>query len=145
MKKKLILLITVFLNLFLWSDVMFLMPTDDMYTDPDHPGVNPVLTELWTANFNPSGNFQRIMIKFDLLEYIGHTAESAYLNLTRFYSCPSGGTTAATFYAISQEWDENSWNHTQHIEYDNSINMPYVSAVQVEMQLFTFRLILPIL
>jgi hypothetical protein len=85
------------------------------------------------------------MIKFDISPYIGQTAESAILHLTRFYSCPSGGTTASTFYAISEEWTEETWDHIQHIQYDPSINMPYVfsgnggnTIVQFEVDITDF-------
>ncbi len=126
--KKIILTVSfIFVTaLILLADTVTIEPSDDMYTDPDHPGTNPTITELWTADFNPSGHFERIMINFDLSSYIGQTAESAILHLTRFYSCPSGGTTASTFYAITEEWTEETWDHTQHIQYDPSVNMPYV-------------------
>ncbi len=146
MKKSILtvsfILVTV---LTLLADTITIEPCDDMYTDPDHPGTNPTITELWTADFNPSGHFERIMIRFDISPYIGQTAESAILHLTRFYSCPSGGTTASTFYAISEEWDEGTWDHTVHIQYDPSVNMPYVfsgnggnTIVQFEVDITDF-------
>jgi hypothetical protein len=146
MKKSILtvsfILVTV---LTLLADTVTIVPCDDMYTDPDHPGTNPVITELWTADFNPSGHFERIMIKFNISPYIGQTAESAILHLTRFYSCPTGGTTASTFYAISEEWDEETWDHTVHIQYDSSVNMPYVfsgnggnTIVQFEVDITDF-------
>jgi len=109
-----------------FADDYLLNPTDDMYSDPDHAGTQPDETQLWVANFPATGNFQRIMIRFDLSEFSGYDIESAILNLTRFYSCPSGGTTAATFYLISEDWDEESWNHQQHIQYHQDISMSYV-------------------
>jgi hypothetical protein len=66
------------------------------------------------------------MMKFDLNQYEGQTLISANLHLTRHFSCPSSGTTATTFYAINQDWNEDSWNYTQHVSYSENINMPYV-------------------
>jgi hypothetical protein len=109
-----------------WADVFTLSPSDDMYTDPEHPGVTPTITELWTANYSTSGHYERIMMKFDLSAYSGYSTDSAILHLTRFFSCPSSGTTASTFYAISEEWDEDSWDYTQHIQYETSVNMAYI-------------------
>ena len=145
--KKLVMILSILVisASIIIADTVTIEPCDDMYTDPDHPGTNPVITELWTADFNPSGHFERIMIKFDISPYIGQTAESAILHLTRFYNCPSGGTTASTFYAISEEWDEETWDHTVHIQYDPSINMPYVfsgnggnTIVQFEVDIMDF-------
>lgn len=120
--------ISILLSLFVISycESVTLLPSDDMYTDHNHPGVSPVTTELWTANFNPSDHFERIMMKFDLDEYNGVDLQSATLDLTRFYSCPSGGTTVTTFYPIAEVWDENSWNHTVHIELNEDISMPFI-------------------
>ncbi len=146
MKKRILTVMFILVSvLILLADTVTIVPCDDMYTDPDHPGTNPVITELWTADFNPSGHFERIMIKFDISPYIGQTAESAILHLTRFYSCPSGGTTASNFYAITEEWTEETWDHTVHIQYDPSINMPYVfsgnggnTIVQFEVDITNF-------
>jgi hypothetical protein len=104
---------------------VILLPTDDMYTDPDNTA-GQVITQLWTANFQPSGNFQRIMMRFDLEPYYGMELESAVLSLTRFYSCPAGGTTASYFYRIKESWDENTWDFRSHIGYDPMTNMPFV-------------------
>ena len=145
--KKSILTVTLILviSLTLLADTVTIVPCDDMYTDLDHPGTNPTITQLWTADWNPSGHHERIMINFDISEYIGQTADSAILHLTRFYSCPSGGTTAATFYAITEEWDEETWDHTVHIQYDPSASMPYVfsgnggnTIVQFEVDITDF-------
>ncbi len=112
---------------FLYSEVttVTLAPTDDMYTDPDHPGVNPNPSQLWLATFQPAGHFERIMLKFDLEPYRTADLISATLKLTRFFSCPGSGTTVSKFYAIATSWDESSWDHTQHIIYDENITMNY--------------------
>lgn len=109
-----------------FAETITILPSDDMYTDVEHPGVTPVVTELWTANFPPSGHFERIMMRFDLDELKGTQLDSAILHLTRFYSCPSGGTTASKFYPITQSWTEDTWNHAVHIEYLENNGMDYV-------------------
>lgn len=118
-------LFLIIISGFAFADPITLSPSDDMYTDPDHAGTTPNATQLWTANFSTAGHFERIMINFDLSSYIGQTAESAILNLTRLFSCPSTGTTVTNFYPITQSWSENTWDHTQNISYSSSISMPY--------------------
>jgi hypothetical protein len=124
-RRYIILIITLF-YCFVNAEIVNLNPTDDMYTDPDHAGVSPEITQLWTANYSPAGHFERIMIKFDLSGYDSDEINSATLHLTRFFSCPSSGTSAVNFYPINQEWYEDSWDHTQHITYDETICKPYV-------------------
>ncbi|MDD3533953.1 MAG: DNRLRE domain-containing protein [Candidatus Cloacimonetes bacterium] len=126
MKNSFLSLLLICFAAFSYAELVSLSPTDDMYTDAENPGTSAVTTELWTANFSASQHFERIMLNFDLSEYTGQSAQTATLHLTRFYSCPSGGTTATTFYAISEAWDENTWDYTQHIQYDPAVNMPYV-------------------
>jgi hypothetical protein len=118
MKKSIIMFSLIMLFGVLAADIVALYPEDDMYTDPDNLGTTPVVTELWTANYTPSGHFERIMMKFDLEQYSGFVLVSAELHLTRFYSCPSSGTTAAGFYEITEPWTEESWNYMQHISYN---------------------------
>jgi hypothetical protein len=124
MKHGLALFSLLLLAALLSAEVITMNPSDDMYTDPEHAGTPPAPTELWTANFPTSGQFQRIMIRFDLSQYAGEAADSAILQLTRFFSCPSSGTTAATIYAIDVPWDEASWDFTQHISYDEASAVP---------------------
>ena len=119
----LFLLIT-FLSVF--AETVTLLPTDDMYSDPDHAGTSPVVTELWTANFPGAGHFERIMMKFDLTEYESIDLNSAVLHLTRFFSCPTSGTTSTNFYPITENWDETTWDHTQHIQYEDGMQLPFV-------------------
>ncbi|MCD4829882.1 MAG: DNRLRE domain-containing protein [Candidatus Cloacimonetes bacterium] len=126
MKSLTLLLSMLCLASAIYAETFTLSPTDDMYTDPDHPGDNPAITELWTANFPNSGHFERIMLMFELEPYSGLELESAILHLTRFYSCATGGTTSTTFYAIDQPWNEDTWDHTEHITYDEDVNMPFV-------------------
>lgn len=126
MKKTIFLLMIFAMLSVLAAETVVLSPTDDMYTDAEHAGTPPVTTELWTATFPTTGHFERIMIKFDLDSYSDMTLVSAQLHLTRFFSCPSSGTTASNFFAIMQDWDESTWNYTQHTAYDENINMPFV-------------------
>ncbi len=125
-KKATILFFALVIAIGMFAETVTLEPSDDMYTDAEHPGESPVITELWTADFSASGHFERIMIRFDVDDFHNVNLQSATLHLTRFYSCPSGGTTAATFYAIDEVWDEETWNHTQHIAYNSAVSMPYV-------------------
>ncbi len=124
MKNIVILLFLV--SSLLFAEEIVLNPTDDMYTDVEHPGTTPILTELWTGNYSPANHFERMMLKFDLSTLDGFLVESASLKLTRFFSCPSGGTTATTIHPLSQVWDESSWPVTQHVAYNDNFGYPYV-------------------
>jgi hypothetical protein len=125
---KYIALIVSLISLFtmLNAETVSLSPSDDMYTDPEHAGTTPTITQLWTANYPASGHYERVMMRFDLSPYVGRQLESAVLHLTRLYSCPSSGTTTATFYAIDQAWDEDTWDYTSHITYHEDVSMNYV-------------------
>lgn len=103
------------------ADTTNLLPCDDMYTDVEHPSTPPTPDQLWVAESTAGGHFERIMMQFDLSELYDATIEDATLHLYRFFSCPITGTTATNFYAITQEWDEETWDPHTHIQYD-----PYV-------------------
>lgn len=94
------------------ADTIFMEPIDDMYTDPNG---SQVVDQLWVANFSGAGNFQRTMIRFDLSQLARQTIESAILNLYLFFGCPMHPITHTHFYAITQDWDEDTWPATQHI------------------------------
>ena len=113
----LIMRLTVFAN----ADTIYLEPCDDMYTDVEHPTTPPTTDQLWVAEFTGANHFERIMIQFDLSELENATIEDATLHLYRFFSCPMSGTTATNFYAIIQEWSEETWNPHTHIQYN-----PYI-------------------
>lgn len=99
-------------------------PLYDMYTDPDHaPGHPP--TELWVADFAPMSNYQRIMMTFDLTAHMGQTADSAFLNLNRFFACPGDPRTNTNVHAITESWDE-SWSETVHVSHDNTPWVTYM-------------------
>ena len=100
-------------------------PSDDMYTDPDdgsgheHP-INQ--QQLWTADYTAGcGNHhQRIMLKFDLSDYMGMEPDSAILNIYRFFHCPTHSYTNTDFYNITQDWSEDTWNERVHIGHEVS-------------------------
>jgi len=101
------------------ADTVSLKPIDDMYTDPNG---TQAISELWVANWpGCGGHYERIMLKFDLSELAGQTIDSATLNLYKFFTAPDGSSTPTNFYAITQPWDEDTWNHTQPIQYDNTV------------------------
>ncbi len=120
----LVLIVLAAINLLI-AETVVIEPTDDMYTDVEHPGTNPTVTELWVAEFSAASHFERIMMRFDLELYRDVTIQSATLHLKRFFSCPSSGTTVTNFYAITEEWDEDTWPFAEHVEYNESISMPY--------------------
>ncbi|PID79785.1 hypothetical protein CSA17_04175 [bacterium DOLJORAL78_65_58] len=96
-----------------------LIPSDDMYSDPNHGSLPNTATELWCATFNGAAHYERIMIKFDQaeLEAIGAGVSSAVLNLYRFFGCPGHPYTTADVYAGTQDWSEDTWpvpNHLPH-------------------------------
>ncbi len=128
MKKKtivsLMVLAIVFVSL-LHADTVFITPSDDMYTDVEHTTLPPENGELWVAEFQPAGHFERIMIKFNLEQLSGQTIESANLNLNRFTGCPDGGTTITDFYAITENWEEETWNPHTHIQFDDYVWATY--------------------
>lgn len=121
MKHYLVLCITVLLvglTVFANADTIYLEPCDDMYTDVEHPTTPPTSDQLWVAEFSGANHFERIMIQFDLSNLENATIEDATLHLYRFFSCPMSGTTATNFYAITQEWSEETWNPHTHIQYN---------------------------
>lgn len=116
-----ILFLLLILSFAITAETVNIAPSSDMYTDVEHPDQPNVITELWTANFTPSGQFQRINIDFDIAEYLTSSFQSAVLNLTRFYSCVNGGSTVMRIHPIAEAWTEDSWNAHQHISYHEEI------------------------
>jgi hypothetical protein len=112
-----------FILLALWlvggagAESLVLSPSDDMYSDPEHPGTQTP-EELWVANYSGAGQFQRIMIRFDLEAVRGPEVHEAILNLYRFFVCPMDPYTLTDIHAITQPWDEDTWPDDQHIAYD---------------------------
>ncbi len=110
------------------ADTVTLTPTGDMYTDPDHATGHPI-GELWTADWPPPNNHQRIMMKFDLSQLSGAIIDNAVLKVNRFFGCPSGDPTTTNFYDITQDWDENTWPENQHIAHGTTVWTIYVFSV----------------
>ncbi len=101
------------------ADTLNIPPCDDMYTDPNG---TQATGELWVANWpGCGGHYERIMLKFDLSELTGQTIDSATLNLYKFFTAPDGSPTATCFYGIIQQWNEETWPSTQHIQHDNIV------------------------
>ncbi len=110
------------------AETYTLTPSDDMYTDPDNPGTHSA-SELWTADWAPTSNYQRIIMKFDLSTLQGLTVESATLNLYRFFGCPSGDPTTTAIYHITEAWSEDSWPENQHVANGDNVWANYVFSV----------------
>ncbi|MBN1826040.1 MAG: DNRLRE domain-containing protein [Candidatus Eisenbacteria bacterium] len=106
------------------AETMTFEPSDDMYSDPNHSGTPPTETELWVANYSGVGHFERIMMRFD---WDGAPAaiDSATLHLYRFFRCPSHFYTAVNFYGITEEWNEETWDHTTHIPHESTPFLTY--------------------
>ncbi|MCK4338889.1 MAG: DNRLRE domain-containing protein [Candidatus Cloacimonetes bacterium] len=124
MKNYLVLALTVLLigiTAVANADTIFMEPCDDMYTDVEHPTTLPTSDQLWVAEFSPAGHFERIMINFDLSELENAIIENATLHLYRLFSCPMTGTTATNFYAIIEEWNEETWDPHTHIQYNSYV------------------------
>lgn len=128
MKMKFLISLSIIFILYvsiIQADNIVIEPCDDMYTDVEHPTLPSSTTELWVAEFQPAGHFERIMIKFDLDQFSGQTIESATLNLNRFMGCPQGGITSTNYYAITEDWDEETWDSHTHAQYDSYVWASY--------------------
>ncbi len=105
-----------------------LEPSDDMYTDPDegsghsHP-IDPY--GLWVANYDGAGHHERAIIKWDLSSYEGQSADSAFLNIYRYFRCPNDYYTNCDLYCITEDWDEGTWNEYVHVNHTASPFMSY--------------------
>ena len=132
MKKSILTVSFILLTvLTLLADTITIEPCDDMYTDVEHPTTPPTTTQLWVAECPPPPNhFERIMIQYDLNELENATIEDATLHLYRFFSCPQTGTTATNFYAITEEWNEETWDSHTHIQYDSYVWTSYTFSGQ---------------
>ncbi len=119
--KKIIVLVFLLSTILLNSEVITILPSSDCYTDVEHGDSPNVTGELWVANFVPAGQFQRIALDFDIDEYLDSNFQVASLKLTRFYSCPSGGSTLVRIYPISEEWNESNVDIHQHLAYHEDI------------------------
>ncbi len=93
-------------------------PTDDVYSDPNGTQAQE---HLWVANFSPAGHHERAMLKFDLSAITENSVEFAYLNLYQFFKAPDNSPTTIQIYAITENWDENSYNTQEHIAHGDSM------------------------
>ena len=101
-----------------------LEPSDDMYSDPNtgagHVHPHPI-SELWTADYSSCQNHhERIMMKFDLDDFMGREIDSAFLNIYRWFRCPNDYYTACDFYHITDNWTEETWDEYSHISHEPS-------------------------
>lgn len=108
------------------SEMITIYPQSDLYTDVEHAGTPNSLGELWVANYIPAGQFQRINLDFAISGFFSESIESITLNLTRFYSCPSSGSTLVRIYPIAEVWNEESWDITEHIAYYDDVYLEFM-------------------
>jgi len=105
-----------------------LEPSDDMYTDPDEGSghSHPIEeTQLWTADFDGAGHHERIMIKWDLSSITEESADSAFINIYRYFRCPGDYYTNCDLFTITEDWDEDTWNEYNHISHSTTAFMTY--------------------
>ncbi len=112
--------IVLFFSSNLIAETTMLTPSDDMYTDPDHP-VGHATEELWTADWSPLSNYQRINMQFDLSVLQDASIESATLHLYRFFGCPSGDPTTTQIYHITTAWSEDTWSENVHSPHGDAV------------------------
>lgn len=108
-----------------------LQPTDDMYTDPENHG--PHQTEvLMTADLGGCQNHhERIAMKFDLSSIELIDIDNATLSIYRWFRCPTHYYTNTNFYAITQDWDEDTWNYLQHHPHGSYVWQNYLFGPQI--------------
>ena len=105
-----------------------LEPDDDLYTDPDEGGghSHPVdQATLWVANYDGSGHHQRINLKWDLSEYAGQEADSAFINLYRYFRCPGDYYTECELFTATEDWIEETWNEYVHLSHGSTAFLYY--------------------
>ncbi len=108
------------------ADTIALPPTDDMYTDPEHPETPPEETELWVANYSGGcgTHRERTMIRFDISD-VQDTVNDAVLHIYRCWRCPGDYYTDTHFRAITQDWDEETWPYTEHVPHEDTPRVQY--------------------
>ena len=112
MRKLYITLIVIMFGLTNINAQLSIYPSGDMTTNDGSSSMFPSSDQLWIANWSAMQNFHQILIKFDLSEYTGGQAISGKLNMYQFFHAPDGSPTPSKVYAITEEWDENSWPST---------------------------------
>ncbi|MCK4664113.1 MAG: DNRLRE domain-containing protein [Bacteroidales bacterium] len=90
-------------------------PTDDMTTQTGSSGMMPTSEEFWVANWDAMQNYHQTLIKFDLSQYSGQTIISATLKIYQHYHAPDGSPTPSKIFAITEDWDENTWTTSNNV------------------------------
>ncbi len=113
MKKTLFFVGLFFLSTLLTNAQMVVYPSDDMTVNSGSSPMFPPSDQLWIANWTPMQNYHQTLMRFDLSEYEGKTANSATLNLYQYFHAPDGSPTPSKIFAITEDWAEGSWDtHT---------------------------------
>jgi len=99
------------------AQTITLFPSGDMTTNDGQSGMSPPVEQLWIANWIPMQNFQQTLIRFDLSAYAGYSITNATLNLYQFFHAPDGTPTPSKIYAITEDWDEDTWPANTHISH----------------------------
>ncbi len=102
------------------AQVTTVYPTDDMTTQTGSSGMMPDNEELWIANWDPMQNYHQTLIKFDLSEYSGQSISNAKLKIYQHYHAPDGSPTPSKIFAITQDWDENTWQASSNVTHDST-------------------------
>lgn len=107
-----------------------LSPSNDMTTNEGMSTMFPTTEQLWIANLSSMQNFHQTMIRFDLSAYAGHPIANATLNLYQYFHAPDGSPTPSKIYAITEEWDENTWPTNTNVAHGtNEYATPNFSAM----------------
>lgn len=121
MKKLLITIVVLFLGFTLTkAQVTTIYPIDDMTTQTGSSGMMPPNEELWIANWDPMQNYHQTLIKFDLSQLIGQTIISANLKIYQHFHAPDGSPTPSKIYAITEDWDENTWPTSSNVTHGST-------------------------
>ena len=101
-------------------------PTDDLTVhqgDCAPVSGDPSVEILMLANTSGCGGgcYDDILMKFDLASFSGETVGNVTLNLHHFWHNPPGGTTYSKVYAITEDWDETTWDNAIDIEHGSTV------------------------
>jgi hypothetical protein len=101
------------------SKISKLTATDDMYTSLNNVGF--LESQLMVGNQQSCGIICRTMMKFDLNGINVDNLISAELNVKQFYAPGCIPATDISVYAITEEWNENSWDHNTHVAHSEQV------------------------
>jgi len=97
-------------------------PTDDMTTFEDGCAAgDPGEDKLWLANFSGAGCYDNILMKFDLTAYAGETVSNVKLKIYHFSHNPANAPVPTKIYAITEAWEEDTWNHLDNVAHGTTI------------------------